>query len=128
MKKWKCVNLGPKMSYLQIFALEFENYIIIFEISVPSNLCNWKILWNYENASIWEWKCLNLVLKMPYLGDFGLEIWKTIVIFEISTFTHTVNFGIGSAFPKGLGSSFFEGPGPGPGPLYKVCRCKVDLK
>ena len=47
---------------------------------------------------------------------------KTIVIFEISTLkfvqneslTHTVNFGIESAFSKG--------PGPGPGLLYQVCR------
>ena len=43
---------------------------------------------------------------MPYLGIFGLDFFKTIVIFEISTLkfikneslTHTVNFGIGSAF------------------------------
>ena len=30
-------------------------------------------------------------------------------------------FGRGSAFSKGLGSTFSEGPGPGPGPLYEVC-------
>ena len=35
--------------------------------------------------------------------------------------TDTVNFGIRSAFSKGPGSVFSEGPGPGPGPLYKVC-------
>ena len=35
--------------------------------------------------------------------------------------TDTVNFGIGSAFSKGQGSAFSEGPCPGPGPLYKVC-------
>ena len=66
---------------------------------------------------------------MPYLGMFGLEFLKIIVIFEISTLkfvkneslTHTVNFCIGSAFSKGLGSTFSEGPGSGPGPLYKVC-------
>ena len=63
---------------------------------------------------------------MPYLEIFGLEFQKTIVIFEISTLefvkyeslTHTMNFGIGSAFSKGPGSAFSEGPGP----LYKVCR------
>ena len=32
-----------------------------------------------------------------------------------------MNFDIGSAFSKGSGSAFSEGPGPGPGPLYKVC-------
>ena len=39
--------------------------------------------------------------------------------------THIVNFGIRSAFPKGLGSAFAEGLGPGLGPLYKVCQ--LDL-
>ena len=58
---------------------------------------------------------------MPYLGIFGLEFYKTIVIIEISTLkfveieslTHTANFGVGSAFSKGAGS--------GSGRLYKVC-------
>ena len=31
-----------------------------------------------------------------------------------------MNANIGSAFSKGLGSAFSEGPGPGPDPLYKV--------
>ena len=63
---------------------------------------------------------------MPYLGVFGIEFWKTIVIFETITLKFveseslagTVNFGIGSAFSKVPGSAFSEGPGPGP--LYKV--------
>ena len=69
---------------------------------------------------------------MPYLGIFGLEFQKSIVIFEISTLefsrfkneslTHTMKFGVGFAFCKGSGFAFSEGPGPGPGPLYKVCR------
>ena len=66
---------------------------------------------------------------MPYLGTFGLEFEKAILISEISSLeclknqslTHTVNFGIGSPFPKSPGSAFYEGPGPCPGPLYKVC-------
>ena len=61
---------------------------------------------------------------MPSLGIFRLEFLKTVVIFEISTLkfvkneslTHAVNFGIGSAFSKSLGSAFSEGPGPGPDP------------
>ena len=32
-KKQKCLNLGPKMSGLCIFRLEFENNIVIFEIN-----------------------------------------------------------------------------------------------
>ena len=52
---------------------------------------------------------------MLYLGIFGLEFSKTIVIFEISTLkfvkheslTHTVNFGVGSAFSKGFGVRCF---------------------
>ena len=53
---------------------------------------------------------------MPFFGlvIFGLIFDINIVIFEISTLefvkceflTHTVNFGIGSAFCKGLGSVF----------------------
>ena len=65
---------------------------------------------------------------MPDLRIFRLEFPKTIVIFEISilkfviseSLTHTVNFGIDSAFTKGLESAFSEGPGPRPGPFYKV--------
>ena len=71
---------------------------------------------------------------MPYLGIFGLEFQKTIVIFEISTLefvkneclTHTMIFGIGSAFSKGLESAFSEGPGPGLGPPYKICLSKFE--
>ena len=62
---------------------------------------------------------------MLYLGIFGLECSKTIVIFEISTLefvnskflTHTVNFGTGCAFSKG--------PFPSPSPLYKACQLSV---
>ena len=64
---------------------------------------------------------------MPYLGIFGLEFQKTIVIFEMSTLefakngslTHTINFSIGPNFSKGPGSCFSEGPCMGPGPLCK---------
>ena len=49
---------------------------------------------------------------MPYLGILGLEFEKAIVKFAISTLefiknvslTHTVNFGIESAFFSGSGS------------------------
>ena len=69
--------------------------------------------------------------KMPYLGTFGLEFEKSIVISEVSTLdffkneslTHTVNFGIGSAFSKVPGLRFSEGQVPGP--LYKACRVNV---
>ena len=73
---------------------------------------------------------------MPDLGILGLEFLKTIVIFEISTLklfsedslTHTVNFGIGSAFSKGPGFAFSEGPSTDPGPFYKVCLLQSVLK
>ena len=32
-KKQKCLNLGPKIPYLGMFRLDFENDIVIFEIS-----------------------------------------------------------------------------------------------
>ena len=75
-------------------------------------------------------------MKMPKFGTenallsiFGQEFLRTIVLFENSnlefvkheSLTHTMNFDIGSAFSKGLGSAFSEGSVPGSGPLYKVC-------
>ena len=56
---------------------------------------------------------------MLQLGTFGLQFEKAVVISEISTFkflkdesfTHTVNFDIGSDFSKGPASSFSEDPG-----------------
>ena len=69
---------------------------------------------------------------MAYFSICGLEFLKTIVIFEINTLkfvaneslTHRVNFGIGSAFSKGPGTTISEGSGPGL--LYKV-RCCILL-
>ena len=75
---------------------------------------------------------------MPYLGTFGLEYEKAIVISEISTlkflknesFPYIVNVGIGSAFSKGLGSGFSRRRGLGPdlGSLYKVCHGKSQTQ
>lgn len=70
---------------------------------------------------------LNLVLRIPYLGIFGMRFWKIIIIFEISPLeivknessTYTVDFVIGSALSNGPGSAFSEDPCLGP--LYKVC-------
>ena len=73
-------------------------------------------------------KYLNLEPKMSYLGVFGPELKKTIVIFEMSTLefaknetlTHTVTFVIGFAFSESPGSTFSESPCLGLGPLYRV--------
>ena len=59
---------------------------------------------------------------MLYLGTFGLECEKAIVIPDISTLdilkneslTHIVNFGIGCGFSKDPEYSFSEGLDPGP--------------
>ena len=67
--------------------------------------------------------------KNALFGYFWGRIFKNTVIFEISSvefvkhesLTHTMNFGIGFAFSKGLRSAFSEGLGPDSGPLYKVC-------
>ena len=68
-KKLKGLTLGPKMAYLDIFGLEFENNIIIFETNTP-NLSTCKISWKNQ-------KCLNLgpklLLCVPY---FWAGIWK----------------------------------------------------
>ena len=65
---------------------------------------------------------------MPYLGIFGPEFEKAIVILEIiilefvkyEFLSHRMNFGIGSAFSESPGSAFSEGPCPGLDLLYKV--------
>ena len=99
------------------FWLEFENNIVIFESSALE----------LQNL-VKNYKCLVFESKMPYLAIARLEFYKTTTLFEIGTLefakngflTHTVNFGIWSAFSKGLVSASSEGSGPGPGPLYKV--------
>ena len=53
------------MPDLGIFGLEFENNIVIFEIST----LQFVYLQNFTKKQ----KCLNLGRKMPYLGIFGLE-------------------------------------------------------
>ena len=60
------------MPDLGIFGLEFENNIVIFEIST----LQFVYLQNFTKKQ----KCLNLGPKMPYLGIFGLEFLKTVVI------------------------------------------------
>ena len=66
------------MPYLSTCGLEFENDIVIFEIST----LEFVYLQNFAKKQ----KHLNLESKMRYLGIFGLGFYKTIVIFEISSF------------------------------------------
>ena len=61
------------MPFLTIFVLEFENDIIIFEITALQ----------FANM-VEKQKLLNLGLKMAYLGIFGTEFQKIIAVFEIS--------------------------------------------
>ena len=65
------------MPYLSTFAMEFENNIVIFEISI----LKFAYLQNFTKKR----KCLNSVPKMADFGIFGLEFENNIVIFEIST-------------------------------------------
>ena len=58
------------MPYLGIIGLEFENNIVIFEISTLK-------LVKLSNF-VKKLKCLNLKPKMPYLGIFGLEFENNI--------------------------------------------------
>ena len=75
----KCLNLGPKIPDLGIFALEFENNIVTFEIST----LKFVYLRNFT-----EKKYLNSGPKMPDLGMFGLEFNNNIVMLEI----HALDF------------------------------------
>ena len=61
----KCLNFGPNTLYLSIFRLQFENNIVIFEIST--------LQFVYFENFVEKWKCLNLRPTTPFLGIFGLE-------------------------------------------------------
>ena len=63
-KKQKCLNLVPKMPYLGIFGLEFENSIVIFEISTLEFIK----LQNLEEKQ----KRLTLGPKLTYLFGYFL--------------------------------------------------------
>ena len=65
---------------------------------------------------------------MPYLCIFGLEFYiSTSNLSKTNFLTHTVNFGIGSTYSKGVGSAFSEVPSPGLGKLCKVCQFYLYL-
>ena len=55
------------MSNLSIWEPEFENNIVIFEISTVEFVC----LQNFAKKQ----KCLNLGSKMPYLGTFDQKFF-----------------------------------------------------
>ena len=94
-------KFGTKNALFGYFWARISKKLLPYLKSAPSNLSNYKI-------SRKKQKCLNLGPKMPFWGIFGLEFQKTILIFEISTpkfaknksLTHTINFGIDSAYLK----------------------------
>ena len=87
VKKQKCLNLRPKMSYLGIFdqkclnwvflGKDFKKTIVRFEIST----LKFVYLQNFTKKE----KCLNLGPKMSDLCIFELEYENNIVILEVST-------------------------------------------
>ena len=87
VKKQKCLNLRPKISYLGIFdqkclnwvflGKDFKKTIVRFEIST----LKFVYLQNFPKKQ----KCLNLGPKTPDLGNFGLKFENNIVMFEIGT-------------------------------------------
>ena len=64
-KKQNCINFGPKIPYLVIFGVEFENTVAIFEIRTLKfvKLQNFAKIQNY----------INLETKVPYLGNFKVN-------------------------------------------------------
>ena len=64
----KCPSFRPKVLNFEIFELEFEKDIVIFEIST------FQFVW-WQNF-LKKQTHLNLGLKMPYLGIFGQEFKK----------------------------------------------------
>ena len=105
-KTQNSLNLRLKMPYSGIFGLEFWETIVEITISNFSNMTKnalfgyfWSRIfkkycriWNKHPQIflIWELpklpkKCPNLVPQVPYLGSFGLNIWKAIFILQFST-------------------------------------------
>ena len=48
----------PKIMSLGILGLEFKKILLPYLILAPLNLSNCEVLWNQENTSIWDQKCL----------------------------------------------------------------------
>ena len=73
----KGLNFGQKMPDWGIFGLEFQNYVVMFEI------CNLKFdcFLNFTSKQ----KYLNFRPKMRDLGIFDLELAYNIVMSEIGT-------------------------------------------
>ena len=86
VKRWKLLNLGPKISYLGIFELEFLKKLLSYLKSAPSNLSNCKIFGK-------KLKRLSLGPKMAYLDIFGLEFENNIIMFETNTPKKCLNLG-----------------------------------
>ena len=123
-------KFGTKMPDLGIFdqkcliwvflGYNFNRTITIFVISNP---------WNCLIAKCYE------RMKMPKFGiKSALFDWFWAIILQnywnqnpqicqkwVFNEEWIVNFGIGSAFSEGPGSTFCESLGRGPRPLYKVC-------
>ena len=59
------------MTYMGIFGLEFESNIDVLDITT----LEFAKLQNFVK----KWKCLNLGLKIPSLGIFGLEFQKAYI-------------------------------------------------
>lgn len=64
----KCLNFGPNTLYLSIFRLQFENNIVIFEIST--------LQFVYFENFVKKWKCLNFGTKNALFWHFWTGIWK----------------------------------------------------
>ena len=65
------------MSDLGIYGLEFENVIVIFEISA--------LEFSLLQSLVRKWKSLILGPKMPYLGFCRLTFERKLVIFEATS-------------------------------------------
>ena len=76
-RKTKYLNLVPKMPYLGIFGLEFENSIDTFEMS--------KIIFFQLQSLVKKTKMPKFGTKNTLFRYFGARTLKIIIIFEITT-------------------------------------------
>ena len=127
--KIKIIKFRTKNALFGYFWATIWKKLLSYLKSTSSNLPNCKF---GEKTKMSKFGTKNV-----WFGYFWARIWKKILSYLKSAPSNLLKmslqliqwiFFIASAFSKGPGSAFSEGPDPGPGPLYKVCLLKWFLQ
>ena len=105
----KMFKFGTKNALFGVFWDGTWKQYVMFEISTFES-SYLQIFGNVLFGYFWA----RILKSYCHIWNQHLQIWQ-------ESLSHTMNFGIGSAFSKGPRSTFSEGPGLDPGSLYKMC-------